>query len=130
MSVLIRPGETGRFPQSHHRIARNRTEIHSKYLGDLGVPSLPGGFLDVLSYFGRGGSGNNLAGVPIPGIPEVKQEPDESRSTTAGAAAAAPLAVSGPSNAASIGMTRTGSAKGKGKDVPTGVSTLGNVSRM
>ncbi|RSH93990.1 hypothetical protein EHS25_006643 [Saitozyma podzolica] len=102
----------------------------SKYLGDLGVPSLPGGFLDVLSYFGRGGSGNNLSGVPIPGIPEVKQEPDESRAATATAAAAAPLAVSGPSNAAPIGMSRTGSAKGKGKDVPTGVATLGNVSRI
>jgi hypothetical protein len=80
----------------------------------------------VLSYFGRGGSGHNLSGVPIPGIPEVKQEPDEPRAATA----AAPLAVSGPSNAASIGMARTGSGKGKGKDVPTGVSTLGNVSRM
>jgi hypothetical protein len=32
------------------------------------VPSLPGGFLDVLSYFDNGGaSGSNLAGVPIPG---------------------------------------------------------------
>lgn len=32
------------------------------------VPSLPGGFLDVLSYFDNGGAaGSNLAGVPIPG---------------------------------------------------------------
>ncbi|ORY24987.1 hypothetical protein BCR39DRAFT_545491 [Naematelia encephala] len=40
----------------------------TKFLGDLGVPSLPGGFLDVLSYFSQKGSGNNSSGVPIPGV--------------------------------------------------------------
>lgn len=42
----------------------------SKFLGELGVPSLPGSFLDVLSYFGKKESGNNMYGVPVPGVTE------------------------------------------------------------
>lgn len=30
-----------------------------KYLGELGVPALPGGFLDVLTYFSRNDNPNN-----------------------------------------------------------------------
>ncbi|KAI9637874.1 uncharacterized protein MKK02DRAFT_23232 [Dioszegia hungarica] len=48
----------------------------SKFLGDLGVPNLPGGFLDVLSYFSNKGGANNLAGVPLQGYNTGTATPD------------------------------------------------------
>jgi hypothetical protein len=86
----------------------------SKFLGDLGVPSLPGGFLDVLSYFGRGGTGSNMSGVPIPGIGNGEDTNHENT---------APL-VAGTNVAAP-----DKSVKGKGKEVATGPSQLSGVSR-
>lgn len=37
--------------------------MDSKYLGELGVPALPGGFLDVLTYFSRNDNNNNDMGT-------------------------------------------------------------------
>ena len=54
--------------QSWSRLLRDRILIYSKYLGDLGVPNLPGGFLDVLTYFTKGGSNGS---VPAAGVTET-----------------------------------------------------------
>lgn len=84
-------------------------------MGDLGVPSLPGSFLDVLSYFGNGG-GNNQSGVPIPGV-------DGSRDGTP------VIAEAGPSGLVSQRMEKTTSnGKGKAKDAST--PQLAGVSRQ
>jgi len=41
-------------------IIRTKAELMGrKYLGELGVPALPGGFLDVLTYFSRNDNTNN-----------------------------------------------------------------------
>jgi hypothetical protein len=103
--------ELGALSYIHETKLRN-----SKFLGDLGVPSLPGGFLDVLSYFGKGGGGNNMAGVPIPGVTDmeddqiIKIEPSD-------------FVNSGEtSQKMSRGVSDSGidkSDKGKGKDTPT-----------
>jgi hypothetical protein len=37
--------------------------MNRKYLGELGVPALPGGFLDVLTYFSRNDNNNNDMGT-------------------------------------------------------------------
>jgi hypothetical protein len=43
---------------SHH-FTRAEELMGRKYLGELGVPALPGGFLDVLTYFSRNDNPNN-----------------------------------------------------------------------
>jgi len=102
-------------------------------LGDLGVPSLPGGFLDVLSYFSRGGNENgdstpvtgNISNVPIQNLQPASELDSGSIS---------PL----PPNAetrGSVAMTKTedGSGigvKGKGKEVSFVTPQLSNISRM
>jgi hypothetical protein len=41
-------------------VVGHRAELMGrKYLGELGVPALPGGFLDVLTYFSRNDNPNN-----------------------------------------------------------------------
>ena len=111
-----------------------------KFLGDLGVPSLPGGFLDVLSYFSRGGTGetdfinSNVTGVPLQGLtgssarnsPSLQEE-DPGLSL---------LNDPGPSNTTSVPPSRADpangapSVKGKGKEVAFVTPQLSNISRM
>lgn len=102
--------------------------ISRKFLGDLGVPSLPGGFLDVLSYFSKGGglddvSGNTLAGMPTPNFGTDLSTPVNNGNLTAPIKDSAPPAMSRTDTANS-------SSKGKGKEVSFVTPQLSNISRM
>lgn len=127
-----------------------------KYLGELGVPSLPGSFLDVLSYFSRddtsgtntatgtsSGNGNGYGGDTIQMSDFVPQ-----KSTLQGTTSSKPKSRSQPGTAAQAGGgasgstsksgstavpvtsvgTSNGNNKGKGKETPP-VNPL-NISGM
>ena len=112
-----------------------------KFLGDLGVPSLPGGFLDVLSYFSRGGTGETdlvtgtnlpvqtLTNNPLPNPTPVLTNDNE--------ASLSVLNSTAPSNGSTAPVSRvesnlgsTSAAKGKAKEVSFVTPQLSNISRM
>jgi len=103
-------------------------------LGDLGVPSLPGGFLDVLSYFSREGNGsdntsntntvNNLA--PIAGLTNTSAQITPGSDTPVLAAPEA--GSSNPPSRAEVSTVATN--KGKAKEVTFVTPQLNNISRM
>lgn len=106
----------------------------SKFLGDLGVPSLPGGFLDVLSYFSREGNGsdsvpisNNIASMaPIAGLANTSAQITPGSETPLQTAPDA-----GSSNPPSRSEVSTVAAnKGKAKEVTFVTPQLNNISRM
>jgi hypothetical protein len=106
----------------------------SKFLGDLGVPSLPGGFLDVLSYFSREGNGsdnasnsNNVTNMaPIAGLANASSQITPGSDTPL-----QPALEAGPSNPPSRSEVSTVAAnKGKAKEVTFVTPQLNNISRM
>ncbi|KAK1924921.1 hypothetical protein DB88DRAFT_525546 [Papiliotrema laurentii] len=113
----------------------------TKFLGDLGVPSLPGGFLDVLSYFSRGGTGETdlvtgtnlpvqtLTNNPLPNPTPVLTNDNE--------ASLSVLNSTAPSNGSTAPVSRvesnlgsTSAAKGKAKEVSFVTPQLSNISRI
>jgi hypothetical protein len=111
---------------------------YRKYLGELGVPSLPGSFLDVLTYFSRdqhdSGIGNTIQmsdfvnqtpTQPQSNAKSSSQDTDALfKSTSAGPSGSHSTPVT--SNGDKKGLTQTD--KGKGKETPP-VNPL-NVSGM
>lgn len=127
----------------------------SKYLGELGVPSLPGSFLDVLSYFSRdeanndngsdpNGNGNSNGTIQMSEFTNQSQAPSQnsnqqkrkpiSQSQQAGPSGTSTASGSGAApatDAATNGSNSAGnnaSVKGKGKETPP-VNPL-NISGM
>jgi hypothetical protein len=126
--------------------------IYRKFLGDLGGASMPGGFLDVLSYFSKGGNSapsqtqTNL-GIGNPstsGLPTNNANPSASYQTTSdsispqitsNADSVNNSSTNGPSrNETPTGTVTSNGAssnnKGKGKEVSFAAPQLSGISRM
>jgi hypothetical protein len=97
-----------------------------KFLGDLGVPSLPGGFLDVLSYFSRGGNEN---GDSTPGTGNISNVPIQNLQGPANINSGANTPLQDTTDSRDSGADGAAGVKGKGKEVSF-VPQLSNISRM